>query len=143
MKKVVYLVLALLLVGSALAIPELPKGRCDYIRHATEYRPERVFQGVWGRFSDGSMACFLPAKKKVIPQPVVVVKPKVILPPTPEPEPEPVCEIKEVCTTHKERVIERVCEYKHHRQECRWEWSWKDVKTCEDKEVCESDEEDE
>ena len=61
MKKIISLIIAVLLCCVIVnAIEPLPKGPCIWTRPSTEYRPERNFTGVYGRFSDGSIRCFSP-----------------------------------------------------------------------------------
>lgn len=94
--------LCLLIINVAEAYIDLPRGTCNWVRPATEYRPEREFQGVWGRLSDGSIICFSPGRarhKEVTPTPTAPV-----------------------CTTTSTEVCEDVetCE-----EECGWEKTWK------------------
>lgn len=106
MKALISLFIALLVCTVAVSAIELPKGPCTWIRPATEYRPEREFTGVWGRYSDGSIRCFSPGSNK----------PKIIKEKTP------------VCTESTTTV--EICETKELCEPpvCHWKWKclyWK------------------
>jgi len=62
-KTIIFVLIALIITSIIVIATPLDgqaKGKCNWIRPGNEYRPERTFQGVWGRFSDGSIKCFSP-----------------------------------------------------------------------------------
>lgn len=138
-KTIIYGLIALAIISVVAAIEPLPKGRCDVIRPATEYREEKVFPqiGVWGRLSDGSITCFAPGSKpKHKETPVVIETIK-------EPEPEPTCHEECECTNYDwviEKVWKQTCGWKHRHWHCDYGWVWEWNKICthqECQEICE------
>ena len=66
-KILIWLLAAFLLIYIVSAeVEPLPKGPCEWTRESTEYRSERNFTGVYGRFSDGSIRCFSPGTTSTI-----------------------------------------------------------------------------
>lgn len=120
-------VMALLTLSMVMAAKIDYKARCDFIRPATEYRPEKVFQGigVYAAKSDGSLTCIVPKRHRAIVKPVVVEDDdfKPVL---------PKCEEVETCTWVKDNCLWYI--WSHGRKTCiLWDYD----KVCETKTVCE------
>lgn len=111
MKGIIYAVVAILLVGSAIAFTPLPKGPCQYTMPATEFRQARTFEnGVWQMYH-GEVVCGPPGSRKraaPVEQPVVSA-------PIVEPPVEPVCREVKVCDWVKTR---ETCFWKNGVKKC-------------------------
>ena len=125
-----FITLLIVTIVNATPIDDKANGRCTWTRQGNDYRPERVFQGVWGRFSDGSIKCFSPGNNYQTPKPRVETHTETC---------------KEIC---HEETIETCKEHCHWKWECnhkcnKW-YNWHKVKKChecckeETKEVCET-----
>jgi hypothetical protein len=159
MNKAVYVLFAALILAavSVSAIENLNglyKYRCEIVRPATEFRPEKSFGyiGILGRLSDGSLTCFLPSRPRTKTAPATVV----VVPTQDNNGVDPVCTQKEVCEDktsqvchnepccreecHKEKSWKQTCEWKRGKLHCNYGWVWTDVcsQVCVDHEVCES-----
>jgi hypothetical protein len=128
--------------------------RCEVIRPATQYRPEKSFGfiGVYGRLSNGEQICFLPSMNKrstsVKPSKTVCEMQTTCSEAVCNTENtgcqvynyETVCETLTECKTecHKEKLWKKTCDWKHGKLHCDYGWVWENVckEECQDKEVC-------
>ena len=121
----------LLTTGFVIAIEPLPKGKCNWIMPPTAYREPRMYQGIYGRFSDGSIRCFMPGTtrhKTIIPEIVCsnINKTK------------EVCEQTEIC--ENECHWEKYCDngYWHHGHWVCIDWDWHKIchDDCHNETIC-------